>query len=202
MRLTASGLSCQRGGRRVLSGLDFTVRAGEALILTGPNGAGKSSLLRALAGLVRVSAGTIALEGGDSQLSLPEQSHFLGHLDPVKPGLTVVENLRFWTDFQSEAAPGMVEVALEVVGLLDLEDIPGGYLSAGQRRRLSLARLVAVPRPVWLLDEPTAALDAAGQARFTELVSKHLDAGGLAVAATHLPLGLKASRALRLGGPP
>jgi heme exporter protein A len=199
MRLTVSGLHCQRGGRLVLAGLDFEARAGEALIVTGPNGAGKSSLLRALAGLVRISAGRIALEGGETELSVGEQSHFLGHLDPVKQGLTVLENLRFWMEFAGGDGIEVAEAAIVSVGLSDLQDVPGAYLSAGQRRRLSLARLIAVPRPVWLLDEPTSTLDAAGQARFAELVGGHLSGGGIAVAATHLPLGLKGSRELRLG---
>ena len=201
-----------RGERTVFAGLSFRVAAGEALILLGRNGAGKSSLLRLVAGLLRPAAGIIVLDGGDSELSVSEQAHYLGHQDALKPSLSVQENLTFWVDFLGRAKPAgastdasagtnAVPDALAAVGLGDLADLPAGYLSAGQRRRLSLARLIAVPRPLWLLDEPTAALDTAAQARLAGLMQAHLATGGLILAATHGPLGLDGARELRLGTP-
>ncbi|MEZ5788735.1 MAG: heme ABC exporter ATP-binding protein CcmA [Xanthobacteraceae bacterium] len=199
-------MTCVRGGRVVFAGLSFRVAAGQALILLGRNGAGKSSLLRLVAGLLRPAAGTITLGENDAELSVAEQAHYLGHLDALKPSLTVRENLTFWADFLGGSQPAVtgtgvdaVTDALAAVGLGDLADLPAGYLSAGQRRRLSLARLLAVPRPLWLLDEPTAALDVAAQARLAELMQEHLTAGGLILVATHSPLGLAGARELRLG---
>jgi heme exporter protein A len=196
MRLVASDLTCVRGGREVFARLEFSLSAGEALVVTGRNGAGKSSLLRMLAGLVRIAAGRLALEGGDPELSIPEQAHYLGHQDALKPSLSVQENLHFWARFLGD---GAIAEALAAVGLDSLAELPAGYLSAGQRRRLSLARLLAVKRPIWLLDEPTSALDAASQARLADLMRRHLAGGGLIVAATHGPLGLEPARELRLG---
>jgi heme exporter protein A len=198
MELIGQDLVCVRGGREVFSGLGFRVCAGEALVLTGPNGAGKSSLLRLIAGLLRPAAGRIALTG-EAELSVAEQAHYLGHQDALKPSLTVRENLRFWADFLGGGSAGLTS-ALAAVGLDDLADLPAGYLSAGQRRRLSLARLLASPRPLWLLDEPTAALDTTAQGRLAELMREHLGGRGLIVAATHGPLGLDAAHSLRLGG--
>lgn len=209
MRLLATDLACERGGRVVFERLDFAVAGGSALVLTGPNGAGKSSLLRVIAGLVRASGGRIVAEGGDAELSLAEQCHYAGHLDPVKTALTVRENLAFWVDFlggfpflgglPGGEVPRPIDEALSAAGLAALADLPGGYLSAGQRRRLSLARLIAVRRPVWLLDEPTAALDAGGQKTFAALCGEHLAGGGIIVAATHAPLGLAPAETLELG---
>jgi heme exporter protein A len=205
MELLGSDLGCVRGGRRVFDGVDFTVAAGTPLLLTGANGAGKSSLLRLIAGLIYPDHGTVALHGGDDDLTVAEQAHYLGHLDPLKGALTVMENLAFWMRFlNAEAAPREREAAersLDTVGLGDLADVPAGYLSAGQRRRLSLARMVAVPRSLWLLDEPTTALDAASQERLDGLMRTHLGDGGLIVAATHGPLGLPGAQELRLGEP-
>ena len=206
MRLSASALACVRGGRQVFAGLDFAVAAGEALVITGPNGAGKSSLLRLIAGLVRLEDGRLVLEGGDPELSIGEQAHYLGHQDALKPSLTVAENLSFWTGFLGGRADGghveAVRSAIASVGLDRLADVPASYLSAGQRRRLSIARLLAVGRPLWLLDEPTSALDAAAQVMLSRLMRDHLDAGGLILAATHGPLGLDGASELRLGNGP
>jgi heme exporter protein A len=199
-RLEGHDLACERGGRIVFSGLGFTVASGEALIVTGPNGAGTSSLLRVIAGLVGTAAGNLALIGGDRDLSVAQQCHYFGHLDALKPSLTVEENLAFWRAFYDR--PGRtVEEALEAVGILHLASLPAAYLSAGQRRRLSLARLLVSERPVWLLDEPTSALDAASEARFTELVGAHQRTGGIVVAATHQPLLFSEVRSLVLGRP-
>jgi len=181
----------------VFSGINLELSSGGALALLGPNGSGKSSLLRLIAGLLRPSAGHIELEGGIAERTVGEQAHYLGHLDALKPPLTVAENLGFWTRYLGGAA-NRADATLAAVGLSGLEDLPAAYLSAGQRRRLSLARLIAVPRPIWLLDEPTSALDAAGQDRLTELMREHLAIGGMILAATHGPLGIEATE-LRLG---
>ena len=198
MRLSGRGVRCVRGGREVFSGLDFDASAGEALAVTGSNGSGKTSLLRLIAGLLTMSGGSIGLEGGEAELTLPEQAHYLGHRDALKPALSVTENLDFWRDFFGGEASD-VGTSLATVGLDHAVHLPAAYLSAGQRRRLSIARLLAVRRPVWLLDEPTNALDAAGQTMFAALMSDHLARGGLIVAATHAPLGI-AARELRIGG--
>ena len=164
MRLSATDLACRRGGRDVFAGVSFSVASGESLTIRGRNGAGKSSLLRMVAGLVRVAGGQLSLEGGDPELTLGEQAHYLGHLDALKPSLSVEENLRFWSAFLGAAATDLDE-PLRAVGLDTLSDLPAAYLSAGQRRRLSIARLLTVKRPLWLLDEPTSTLDAAAQVR-------------------------------------
>lgn len=199
MRLLASDLACVRGGRQVFSHLDFAVAAGEALLVLGPNGAGKSSLLRVLAGLVRPTAGQIRFEGGDPELTVGEQAHYLGHQDALKPSLTVAENLAFWISMLGGAGGVSAEAALGPVGLGAIAGLPAGYLSAGQRRRLSIARLLAVKRPIWLLDEPTSALDASGQAMLTAVMGQHLAGGGLILAATHGPVGLERTNELRFG---
>ncbi|TKT71357.1 heme ABC exporter ATP-binding protein CcmA [Afipia massiliensis] len=198
MRLTAQGLKCVRGGRDIFSGLDLAVPAGQALAVTGINGAGKSSLLRLMAGLLPAAGGAITLEGGEAELTLAEQAHYLGHRDALKPSLTVLENLNFWRGFLGgEAIDG--PASLKTVGLGHAAHLPAAFLSAGQRRRLSIARLIAVNRPVWLLDEPTSALDTSGQAMVAALMGAHLRSGGIILAATHGPLGVPAQE-LRIGG--
>jgi heme exporter protein A len=197
MRLLGRGIKCVRGGREVFSALDFSAASGEVLAVTGPNGSGKTSLLRIVAGLLTLAAGSIGLEDGEPDLTVAEQAHYLGHRDAMKPALSVEENLAFWRDFlggeQSSAA-----TSLAAVGLDHAAHLPAGFLSAGQRRRLSIARLIAVRRPIWLLDEPTSALDLGGQKLFVALISDHLARGGLILAATHAPLGVDAKE-LRIG---
>jgi heme exporter protein A len=197
MRLSASDLACRRGGRDVFAGISFSVAFGEGLTISGRNGAGKSSLLRMVAGLLFIAEGRLALDGGNPELTIGEQAHYLGHQDALKPSLSVGENLRFWSDFLGAASADIAE-PLAVVGLDTLAGLPAAYLSAGQRRRLSIARLLAVKRPIWLLDEPASTLDAAARESLTELMRSHLAGGGLILAATHGEIGLDGARELRL----
>ena|SRR6185369_12750974 len=199
MQLTGQGLVCRRSGRTVFSGLNFSVSGGQAMMIVGRNGAGKSSLLRMIAGLICISGGSLALTGGEEEGSVAEQAHYLGHLDALKPSLSVLENLRFWSEYLGRRDTDL-EAALDVVDMGGLADLPAAYLSAGQRRRLSIARLVAVERPLWLLDEPTSALDVQSQDRLADLMRKHLAGGGMIMAATHGPIGLHDTIELRIGG--
>jgi heme exporter protein A len=197
MRLTAHNLSLERGGRLLLSGLSFALEAGEALVVIGTNGAGKSSLLRALAGFLPLSGGDIVWRDLREGQAAEESLHYVGHADALKGALTAAENLDFWAGMLGGAQGGAV-AALAQLGLAHVADLPVRALSAGQKRRVALARLLVAPRPVWLLDEPTTALDAAAQNRFAELARAHLRDGGLVIAATHAPLGLESPRTLDL----
>jgi heme exporter protein A len=176
----------------VFWGLDFEASSGEALAVTGANGSGKTSLLRMIAGLLTIAGGSIGLEGGANELTLAEQAHYLGHRDALKPALSVIENLSFWRDFLGGQASDARQ-SLTAVGLDHAVHLPAAYLSAGQRRRLSIARLLAVKRPIWLLDEPASTLDAAGKDRLTGFMQSHLAAGGIIVAAIHGALGITAT---------
>ena len=198
MRISAVELACHRGGRGVFSSVSFAVGSGEALTISGRNGAGKSSLLRMVVGLLRTTGGRLTLEGGDPELSIAEQAHYLGHQDALKGSLSVGENLRFWAGFFGVRSIDVRE-PLEAVGLGALAGLPAAYLSAGQRRRLSIARLIAAPRPIWLLDEPTSTLDAPAQQRLADLMRAHLAGGGLILAASHGSIGLSGAQELRLG---
>lgn len=197
LRLTASDLACIRGGRIVFEGLNFTAASGAALVVTGPNGAGKSSLLRQIAGLVDIAAGALLLEGGSDEATPGEQAHYIGHLDALKGAMSVTDTVDFWSAFLGGDDDGIDE-AFDTFDLYGLADMPVAYLSAGQRRRLALARLLIAPRPLWLLDEPSVALDAASLARLVAAMERHLARGGLIIAATHQELGLAGALTLDL----
>lgn len=197
--LTARRLACRRGERQVFAGLDFAAAPGEALVLRGPNGSGKSSLLRLLAGLLAPTEG--AVEWAGSPVSEDPVAHarrlvFIGHLDPVKLALTASENLSSLAALVGERAA--VDAALDRFGLLPQRDLPARVLSAGQRRRLNLARLAVGERPLWLLDEPTVALDSAAVSALHAVIASHLGEGGIAVIATHDALALPSARTLEL----
>jgi heme exporter protein A len=199
--LSAENITLVRGGRRLAAGLSLRLAGGEALVVTGPNGAGKSTLLRVLAGLLRPAGGRVAFTDGDDDPS-SGHAHYIGHSDALKGSLTAAENLAFWSAMLAKAVPGATpREALTGLAIRQAADLPVAYLSAGQKRRVALARLLVSPRPLWLLDEPMTALDAAAQARLLEMMRRHLGAGGLIVAATHAPLGLPETRELRMGGP-
>lgn len=195
--LTAEGVAVFRGERLIFRDFSFTVPSGGGLVLAGPNGSGKSTLLRLLAGLVRPAAGRVLWDGVDALADPAEHGQrvaYLGHQDAVKPGLTVMENLRFAAAVSGRS----VMTALAAVGLEALAELPARMLSAGQKRRLALSRLVLSAAPLWLLDEPTLGLDAASIDRFGGLLAAHRGGGGLVVAATHVPLPLPDAVVLRL----
>jgi heme exporter protein A len=192
LTVEARDLACVRGGRLVFSGLGFRLSAGELLAVTGPNGSGKSSLLRVLAGLLRPEAGSIVFGGADEDEPL---AHYLGHADALKPALSLRETLRFWAALYGGSEHGVASAA-DRVGLAHALDLPAGVLSAGQRRRAGLARLLVAPRPLWLLDEPGSALDRDGEVLLGRLMAEHLTAGGLIVAATHQVLPHPSHRTL------
>ncbi|HLY78145.1 MAG TPA: heme ABC exporter ATP-binding protein CcmA [Caulobacteraceae bacterium] len=200
--LDVQGLAVSRGHRQLFRDFDLRLDAGETVALTGPNGAGKTSLLRAIAGFIRPDAGAVAFRGGTGPLEAEEARrggvHLLGHQDGLKSNRTARDELTFhvrWTG--GDAASALA--AAETLGLRRLLDLAVRHLSAGQRRRLALARLVASPRPLWLLDEPLAPLDAEHRALFGELMQAHLAGGGLVLAAVHDPLPI-AARTVELAG--
>ncbi len=193
-------MACIRGERPVFSGVSFRLERGGALALVGPNGSGKSSLLRILCGLLRPAGGTLTWDGtsvDEDWAAHRGRLHYVGHLDAVKPTLTVAENLNDWARFRgaARAAPG----ALEALGIEGLADVPGRYLSAGQRRRLALTRVLATPAPLWLLDEPTVTLDAESAARVATMIAAHRADGGMVIVATHGEIALDGANRLDLG---
>jgi heme exporter protein A len=193
MQLRVNGVSCVRGERSLFQGLSFELSPGEAMTVLGPNGAGKTSLLRILAGLLAPAEGRVALAGTDDTVA--EASHFVGHLDAVKGALTAGENLDFYRALLGGGGAAN-ETALKRFGLSALADLPAQVLSAGQRRKLALARLLVSPRPIWLLDEPSTSLDAAGKEALNGMMAEHRTRGGMIVAATHAELELDDAREL------
>ncbi len=205
MRLVAENLSARRGEDLIFTDISFTLGAGESLVLTGRNGSGKSTLLRVVAGLLRPETGRVTWisDKAESGMRAAEACHYLGHRNAMKAELTVSENLSFWKEFFGDVdggggiSPGE---AADAVGLGGIIHLPFGYLSAGQQRRMAFAKLLVAYRPVWILDEPTAALDMSAEGVFTGLINAHLATGGIVLAATHQPLGLENARELKMTG--
>lgn len=194
MNVAVRGLSIERGGWRLFENLAFTAAAAEHVALTGPNGAGKTSLLRAIAGFLRPSAGEITFAGTPD--GHESQIHFVGHRDGLKGTIDARAHIRFWANVLGGDAGA--DSLIERLGLTRVADLPARTLSAGQGRRLALARLLVAPRPVWLLDEPAAALDADGKALLNGMIDAHRADGGIVIAAVHEPLGAP-SQTIELG---
>jgi heme exporter protein A len=198
MGLTVANLFCRRGDRRVFADVSFTAPAGRAALLTGPNGAGKSTLLRAIAGLIPAERGDVSFQGVKQATdpgAFQARLVYAGHLDAVKPQFSVRENIAIWARI---FGGGGVEAALQAFGLARIADLPAAACSAGQKRRLGLARIMLTDRPLLLLDEPTVSLDAASIAAFAALLRARLDRGATALIATHAPLGLADVTEVRL----
>jgi heme exporter protein A len=194
--LRAQNLACERGGRLVFSNLNFELKAGEFMELRGPNGAGKSSLLRLLAGLNVPAAGSVVLGNGLKDRALCEQAHYIGHGDALKFGLSVEQNLEFWAGFFGGANASL---PLDGFNLQHLKNDPVQFLSAGQKRRLALTRLLLSHRTLWLLDEPSVGLDASALVLLQKHIKNHTAAGGMVMAATHVDLGIEKVKFLQLG---
>ncbi len=195
IQLIVNNLAAMRGTRIIFEGLNLDAEGGHALTVIGPNGAGKTTFLRCIAGFLPATEGTVRLEGGDEERSVGEQCHYIGHLNGIKPALTVLENLEFFANFLQGSRETTAQAA-ERLALAELADIQAGYLSAGQKRRLSIARLICARRPLWLLDEPAVSLDKASQTILAGMVAEHLASGGIVVAATHTQLGWSESKTI------
>lgn len=205
--LAAEALDCVRGDRTVFTGISFTLEPGAALVLTGANGTGKSSLLRLLAGLLKPAGGRILWDGADvaeDRAAHAARFRYVGHQNALKPALSVAENLAFWAGLHGapRTAEAAVAAALERLGLDHLARVPAQLLSAGQRRRLALARIAVAPAPLWLLDEPTVTLDQESVATVESLMADHCAGGGLIVVATHVGLKVPNATVLTLGDGP
>lgn len=209
MRIFAQNLSVKRGEELIFTDVSFELFPTESLTISGPNGVGKSTLLRALAGLLPIDSGTFEIKT-DSKEAKPntEYCHYIGHKNAMKAELTVLENLNFWQrtmaqeDIVDDDLIMSPEAAVELLGLSHTLDLPFGFLSQGQRRRIALAKLFVSYRPVWLLDEPTAALDKASSDNFANITNGYLEKGGIVIAATHVPLGFKEVKQLEMTPPP
>jgi len=198
--LIGQGLACRRGERIIFAGLDCRLAAGDALVLTGSNGSGKTSLLRLLATLLVPASGELLWRGervAADPAGYRAAVHYVGHLDDIKPALTPREMLGFWASLRGQSKP-VDDQAIDGFGLGRVAGWPCRWLSAGQRRRLALARLVAAPAPIWLLDEPTAGLDADAESRLEVLIAEHRAKEGRVALATHRPLDLPGASMLRL----
>lgn len=195
--LIVEGLSVERGAREVLSGFSLQVEPGESVLLMGANGAGKTTLLKTIAGLLAPAAGTIILTVGETEMPIAERAHYVGHANGIRSSLTVEENAAFWARFLGNGLESL-QPALDRFGLAPLASVPAAYLSAGQRRRLGLVRLLLADRPLWLLDEPTTSLDSNAEDVLADVIDTHTAGGGLAVVATHAPMPIARSRQLTL----
>lgn len=200
MKLIVENLSLSRATQEIISDISFELSAGEALVVTGENGSGKSTTLRGIAGLLPLNGGSIKIldeTGKAFEGEVKEYCHYLGHQNGMKPSLTVRENLDFWQKFCGE--PDLsIEEALEEVDLVHTIDLPFSYLSAGMKRRVSIARLLVSDRPIWILDEPTAGLDAQSVKMFTRLCKAFCEGSGILIAATHMPLGIQTEKTLEI----
>lgn len=201
MKLVVENIGISRAGQEIISDISFELSAGETLLVTGENGSGKSTTLRGIAGLLPLSDGSVNLfdeTGKAFENPVREYCHYLGHKNGMKSALSVQENLSFWQEFMGDAHL-TIEEALDEVDLIHTLDLPFNYLSAGQKRRVALARLLVSDRPIWILDEPTAGFDAQSVEKFSTLAKAFTDDGGILIAATHLPLGLNNTTELKIG---
>lgn len=202
LRLSLENLVVDRGSKRVLDGITFSAKNGEAIVFQGANGSGKTTLLRTLAGLIKPVSGKLSWEERGQEMTSESLFHYIGHLNALKDNLSVVENLTFWAQYLGqylgETSAERIQNALEAFQLERLSTVPAAYLSAGQKRRACLARLLVAHRPIWLLDEPTVSLDFHSVGLLTKIIEDHLQSGGLLLAATHLPLGLAQEKKFKI----